>query len=179
MASLNDNLFTTLVNYTTNKEFRCYLQTQWGVLKVNLSPKGLSGVTFEDGTRPEATDDSVFRTAFLNWLDNFQSIPPAEQWGALDPEGTDFQQSVWRALLDIPFGKQLSYKEIATQLGQPGASRAVGSAIAANPIALLIPCHRVVPVSGGTGNYRWGPDRKLALLEAEQIPGSNLYQLFQ
>jgi AraC family transcriptional regulator of adaptative response/methylated-DNA-[protein]-cysteine methyltransferase len=72
----------------------------------------------------------------------------------------------------------MTYKQIATKIGQPSASRAVGSAIAANPIALLIPCHRVVPQSGGTGNYRWGPDRKLALLAAEKIAGASVYQLF-
>ncbi len=178
MASLNDNLFTTLVNYTTTREFDCYLQTQWGALKVNITARGLTVITFEDVTRAEANDDSVFRTAFLHWLQGFQALPTEARWSVLSPQGTDFQKSVWRALLDIPFGKRLNYKEIATQIGQPGASRAVGSAIAANPIALLIPCHRVVPAAGGTGNYRWGPDRKLALLEAEQVEGSNLHQLF-
>jgi O-6-methylguanine DNA methyltransferase len=179
MASLNDNLFTTLVNHTNPREFGCYLQTQWGALKVNFTASGLEAITFDDGLRPEANADSVFRAAFLNWLSTFQTMSADQQWGILCPGGTDFQKSVWRALLDIPFGKLLNYKEIAKQIGQPGASRAVGSAIAANPIALLIPCHRVVPAAGGTGNYRWGSDRKLALLEAEQVEGSDLHQLFQ
>jgi len=115
----------------------------------------------------------------MDWLRAFLSMSTDEQWSALSPQGTDFQQSVWRALLDISIGTQMTYKQIAANIGQPTASRAVGSAIAANPIALLIPCHRVVPQSGGTGNYRWGPDRKLALLEAEQIAGTSLDQLFQ
>ena len=179
MASLNDNLFTTLVGHANSREFGCDLQTRRGTLQVTVTTSGLEGIVFDDGTRPETNNDSVFRAAFLNWLSAFQSMPADQQWGSLCPEGTDFQKSVWRALLDIPFGKQLNYKEIANQIGQPGASRAVGSAIAANPIALLIPCHRVIPASGGTGNYRWGPDLKLALLEAEQVEGSDLYQLFQ
>ena len=179
MASLNDNLFTILVNHANPQEFGCYLQTRWGALKMKLTSNGLEAIVFEDGTRPETNNDSVFRTPFMNWLRAFQELTPADQWRDLSPQGTDFQKSVWRALLEIPFGQQASYKEIATQIGQPGASRAVGSAVAANPIALLIPCHRVVPSSGGTGNYRWGPDRKLALLEAEQVEGSDLYQLFQ
>jgi AraC family transcriptional regulator of adaptative response/methylated-DNA-[protein]-cysteine methyltransferase len=178
MASLNDNLFTTLVNHANPREFGCYLQTQWGALRLNITTSGLEDIVFDDGARPGTADDSVFRTPFLNWLSAFQNMSTDEQWSCLSPVGTDFQKSVWRALLEIPFGKQLNYKEIAAKIGQPDASRAVGSAIAANPIALLIPCHRVVPASGGTGNYRWGPDRKLALLEAERIEGSDLYQLF-
>ena len=179
MASLNDNLFTTLVNHSHPQEFGCYLQTQWGALKVNITENGLDRLVFHDGARPETNDDSVYRTPFMNWLCAFQGMPSDEQWRCLCPEGTDFQRSVWRALLDIPFGQQLNYKEIANQIGQAGANRAVGSAIAVNPIALLIPCHRVVPVADGTGYYRWGSDRKLALLEAERVEGSDLHQLFQ
>ncbi|CAA6696652.1 MULTISPECIES: methylated-DNA--[protein]-cysteine S-methyltransferase [unclassified Lentimonas] len=179
MASLNDNLFTTLVNYTTTREFGCYLQTCWGALKVNITPKGVESITFEDGARPEVTDDSVFRAPFMDWLSAYLNTSTDGQWRALCPQGTDFQQTVWRALLDIPIGEQMTYKQIATNIDQPNASRAVGSAIAANPIALLIPCHRVVPQSGGPGNYRWGPDRKFALLEAERLANASVYQLFQ
>lgn len=179
MASLNDNLFTRLVNHANPQEFGCYLQTQWGALKICLTSNGLQSLIFDDGARPETNDDSVFRTPFMNWLNAFQNMPLKEKWSKLAPQGTVFQQSVWRTLLEIPVGQQVNYKEIATRIGQPNASRAVGSAIAANPIALLIPCHRIVPLSGGTGNYRWGADRKLALLEAEKAEGANLYQLFQ
>jgi O-6-methylguanine DNA methyltransferase len=178
MASLNDNLFTTLVNYTIPHEFGCYLQTQWGALRVNITESGVSSIAFDDTPRPEALHDSVFRDAFLTWLQDFQTLPPESQWTCIAPVGTDFQKSVWQTLLTIPYGQQRHYKEIAEQMGHPGASRAVGSAIASNPIALLIPCHRVVPASGGFGNYRWGTDRKCALLQAEQIQGSDMHQLF-
>ena len=178
MASLNDNLFTTLVNYATPRAFDCLLQTSWGPLKLSITPKGIEALRFEDSTGLDSTDDSVFRTAFLEWLHAFQNMPTEQQWRSLNPEGTDFQKTVWRALLEIPVGSQVTYKQIATNIGQPTASRAVGSAIAANPIALLIPCHRVVPQSGGVGNYRWGSDRKLALLTAEADSSSSLYQLF-
>jgi len=179
MASLNDNLFTILVNNTTTLKFGCYLQTRWGTLKVNITPKGVESLAFIDRVGPETTDDGVFRTAFKDWLSAYLGSSTNAQWGALCPQGTDFQHAVWRALLDIPIGEQMTYKQIATQLDQPTASRAVGSAVAANPIALLIPCHRVVPQSGGSGNYRWGPARKLALLETEQLTGASVYQLFQ
>ena len=178
MASLNDNLFTTLLKYSTLQEFCCYIQTQWGPLKLSFTDQGLRALEFNDDAQSETDDDSVFRTAFLNWLRMFQGLGPQEQWNYLAPSGTDFQKQVWRALLDIPFGRRATYQDIAKGIGQENASRAVGSAIAKNPLALLIPCHRIVPSSGGTGNYRWGPDRKIALLDAENVVSSDLYQLF-
>jgi AraC family transcriptional regulator of adaptative response/methylated-DNA-[protein]-cysteine methyltransferase len=81
--------------------------------------------------------------------------------------GTAFQIAVWRALLAIPPGAVLSYGRLAAWCGHPRAARAVGSAIAANPLAFLIPCHRVIRDSGLIGGYRWNPDRKLALLARE------------
>lgn len=77
--------------------------------------------------------------------------------------GTNFQVQVWKALLRIRPGQALSYGDIATALDRPGASRAVGSAVGANPVALLIPCHRVIRQSGELGGYRWGLERKQAL----------------
>jgi O-6-methylguanine DNA methyltransferase len=179
MASLNDNLFTRLVNHPNQQEFGCYLQTPWGASKICMTSGGLAALLFEDGARAETRDDSVFRAPFMQWLHAFQNMSLKEKWSQLAPQGTKFQQAVWRALLEIPLGQRVTYKEIATRIGQSKASRAVGSAIAANPIALLIPCHRVVPAVGGTGNYRWGAERKLALLEAEQLERVDLYQLFQ
>lgn len=81
---------------------------------------------------------------------------------------TDFQLAVWRSLIRIPRGGVTSYGKIAEQIGSPTASRAVGAAVGANPIGYLIPCHRVVPKSGGTGNYRWDSLRKRAMLCREK-----------
>lgn len=78
--------------------------------------------------------------------------------------GTNFQIRVWEALLQIPPGRVLSYEDIAERIGKPKASRAVGNAVAKNPISYLIPCHRVIQSAGVTGNYRWGPLRKKAML---------------
>lgn len=82
-------------------------------------------------------------------------------------EGTPFQCEVWQALLDIPFGAVVTYSDIAQAIGRPKAVRAVASAIGANPIAWLIPCHRVVRSDGGLGGYRWGIDCKQAMLDWE------------
>lgn len=77
--------------------------------------------------------------------------------------GTNFQTSVWKALLQIPPAVVVSYSQVATAIGHPGAARAVGRAVGANPIALLIPCHRVIQESGKLGGYHWGETRKHAI----------------
>jgi len=89
---------------------------------------------------------------------------PADKPLALLVKGTNFQLQVWRALLQLPLGALATYGEIARQIGHPAAARAVGTAIGANPIAFLIPCHRVIRESGHLGGYRWGATRKAAIL---------------
>jgi AraC family transcriptional regulator of adaptative response/methylated-DNA-[protein]-cysteine methyltransferase len=86
----------------------------------------------------------------------------------LDVAGTPFQRKVWQALRAIPEGERRSYGEVAVSLGSPLAARAVANACAANPVAMVIPCHRVVRGDGELGGYRWGIDRKRALLAAEE-----------
>ncbi|MBF5043916.1 bifunctional DNA-binding transcriptional regulator/O6-methylguanine-DNA methyltransferase Ada [Aggregicoccus sp. 17bor-14] len=85
----------------------------------------------------------------------------------LDVRGTAFQQRVWRALQDIPAGSTASYAEVARAIGAPGSVRAVAAACAANALAVAIPCHRVVKSDGALSGYRWGVERKRALLERE------------
>ena len=84
-------------------------------------------------------------------------------------KGTDFQLKVWRALLEIPFGKLSTYGKIAAELNNPKASRAVGTAIGSNPVAFLIPCHRVVQSTGKFEGYRWGTARKKLIIGWEQV----------
>lgn len=87
----------------------------------------------------------------------------------LTPAGTPFQQSVWHELCKIPYGCTLSYGEIARRIGIPKGSRAVGQANHANPIPILIPCHRVIAARGGLGGYGGGPELKLRLLKLEGV----------
>jgi AraC family transcriptional regulator of adaptative response/methylated-DNA-[protein]-cysteine methyltransferase len=82
--------------------------------------------------------------------------------------GTSFQLRVWNALLGIPAGTRLAYSELASRIGLPHAVRAVAGAVAANHLAVLVPCHRIVRADGDPGGYRWGRSLKLALLAAEQ-----------
>ncbi len=85
----------------------------------------------------------------------------------LDLRGTEFQRAVWQALLEIPAGSTASYTDVARRIGLPKAARAVAQACAANNLAVLIPCHRVVRSDGALSGYRWGVERKRALLERE------------
>jgi len=86
----------------------------------------------------------------------------------LDLRGTPFQRKVWKALLAIPYGRTRSYSQIARQIGRPKAYRAVGQANHRNPVAIVVPCHRVVAADGGLGGYGGGLDRKQFLLDLEQ-----------
>lgn len=86
----------------------------------------------------------------------------------MSPEGTDFQRTVWQALLTIPFGKTISYRELAVLLGRPTAARAVGMANHRNPLPILIPCHRVIGSNGQLTGYIGGVDVKAELLALEQ-----------
>ena len=95
------------------------------------------------------------------------SGPDSHQPLNLLVKGTNFQIKVWEALLRIPSGCVCSYKDIASRIGRPGAARAVGAAVGSNPVAWMIPCHRVIRKSGHTGGYRWGTARKKAMLDWE------------
>jgi AraC family transcriptional regulator of adaptative response/methylated-DNA-[protein]-cysteine methyltransferase len=86
----------------------------------------------------------------------------------IDVQATAFQWKVWRALQRIPIGETRAYADVARSIGKPKAVRAVASACAKNPVAIVVPCHRVVPSAGGTGEYRWGAKRKQALLAREK-----------
>ena len=109
----------------------------------------------------KATADLVGRIMAAWEQDNLRAIP-------FDLYGTDFQKSVWEALLNIPAGTTVSYGDVANDIGRPKACRAVGTAVGENPISLLIPCHRVVRSDGGLGNYGWGLGLKEQLLKAEK-----------
>jgi AraC family transcriptional regulator of adaptative response/methylated-DNA-[protein]-cysteine methyltransferase len=103
-------------------------------------------------------------TAILAYLDGREpdlDLP-------LDIRATAFQRRVWQELQKIPFGQTRTYAEIAKRIGQPTATRAVAQACATNPVALVIPCHRVVREDGDLGGYRWGMERKRALLKRER-----------
>jgi AraC family transcriptional regulator of adaptative response/methylated-DNA-[protein]-cysteine methyltransferase len=103
-------------------------------------------------------------TALASHLDHDVPLPPLP----IVTAGTPFQQRVWEALRQVPAGSTTTYRALAEAVGQPGAVRAVGSACGANRVAVLIPCHRAVRTDGGLGGFRWGLERKRALLDRER-----------
>ena len=86
----------------------------------------------------------------------------------LHTHGTDFQRRVWRGLQTVPYGETRTYAQLASGIGSPRAVRAAASSNAANALALIVPCHRIVPKSGGVGGYAGGPERKRWLLDLER-----------
>jgi AraC family transcriptional regulator of adaptative response/methylated-DNA-[protein]-cysteine methyltransferase len=112
-------------------------------------------------------DDSALRETVRTVLNHLTAKQPHLDL-PLDIRATAFQRQVWERLRAIPYGTTMSYGEVAKALGKPGAVRAVGRACATNPVALVIPCHRVVREDHTLGGYRWGLDRKKKLLEREK-----------
>lgn len=114
-------------------------------------------------------DARIQLDAWIDALDAHLSAAAPAPTLPLDLRGTVFQMRVWRFLQGIPLGETRSYAEVAQAIGAPKASRAVGTACAANRVAVLVPCHRVLRGDGALGGYRWGLERKRALLAAEAL----------
>ncbi len=152
-----------------------HAETLFGNILIASTAKGICHISFcRTTTRsPEAEIRSRFPAAVLEQKTDLHQQQALklfrDDWSDLDRvklhlKGTAFQIKVWNALLQIPMGSLKSYLEIAKQTGDARASRAVGTAIGSNPIAYLIPCHRVITSSGNLGGYHWGIDRKSAII---------------
>ena len=148
----------------------------FGPCFIGQTERGVCALGFaEDDVSPEPLQDFQRRWQNATFrLDKAQTdVTAARIFGAsggrlaLDLRGTNFQLKVWEALLRIPPGAVVSYGGLADALDKSGAARAVGSAVAANPVSYLIPCHRVIRKSGRFHNYYWGPERKRAMLAWE------------
>jgi AraC family transcriptional regulator of adaptative response/methylated-DNA-[protein]-cysteine methyltransferase len=160
------------VNYTI-------LESEVGRVLVAATEHGLCEVSIGDGESElvtglhermdqatvERDDDRVrpYAEAFADYLAGSSDLVHMP----IDVIGTAFQARVWDALRTIPRGQTVTYAALAERLGMPGGQRAVASACARNQVALAVPCHRVVPAKGGSGGYRWGPERKAWLLAHE------------
>jgi methylated-DNA-[protein]-cysteine S-methyltransferase len=133
--------------------------------------------TYEPSRADWSVDPGAFGTA-VEQLDAYFAGELVDFDMELDLRGTEFQRRVWQALLTIPYGETRSYGEIAEQIGAPGAARAVGLANGHNPIAIVVPCHRVIGASGSLTGYGGGLDRKRTLLELEKQRASVNLTLF-
>jgi len=129
-------------------------------------------VCFQSGPRPQQprdgwiADQRPFRTAIAQLGEYFAGRRRGFEL-ALAPRGTEFQRRVWRALADIPFGRTISYGELARRIGKPSASRAVGLANGANPLPIIVPCHRVIGADGSLTGFGGGLPIKRRLLALE------------
>ena len=140
-----------------------------------VAPRGVCFLAFDDGDRErplrELAED--WPGAELVRDDAVAGTHAGHAFGGDMPElqlrGTPFQLQVWRALIAIPEGGVTSYGQLAAALGKPRAARAVASAVARNPVSYLVPCHRVIRESGEFWKYRWGVDRKRAMLAWEAV----------
>jgi methylated-DNA-[protein]-cysteine S-methyltransferase len=148
------------------------IESPIGLLTLAGRGSVLTNLRMVDQTyEPSRADWSVDDAAFADTVDQLNAYFAGELTDfniELDMRGTEFQQRVWKALLTIPYGQTRSYGEIAEQIGAPGAARAVGLANGRNPIAIIVPCHRVIGASGSLTGYGGGLDRKKTLLELEK-----------
>lgn len=151
-----------------------FAESPFGNLVVAATPKGVCYMAFHDKETagfedlrakfPNATFqrklDLLQQNALFIFQHDWSKLPEIK----LHLRGTDFQLKVWESLLKIPLGKLSTYGTIAANIGSPNASRAVGTAIGSNPVAYLIPCHRVIQSGGTFGDYMWGSTRKTAII---------------
>ena len=149
----------------------------FGVALVMATDRGLAGLAFADfGGEKACLDDMTCRWPNAAYVEDLEATAPfvrrifdRSQWSAEQPLkvvliGSDFQVRVWQSLLKIPFGKAVTYSDVANDIGQPTASRAVGAAVGRNPISFVVPCHRALGKSGALTGYHWGLTRKRAIL---------------
>ncbi|MCH9806343.1 MAG: methylated-DNA--[protein]-cysteine S-methyltransferase [Alphaproteobacteria bacterium] len=165
--------------------------TPFGEAVAVATDRGLAGLAFVDEDKGQTADDALVDLARRWPAARLQREPEETQpyidvifdpgrWSLSDPVrlvmiGTDFEVRVWQALLKIPMGKAVSYRDVAKTVCSERAARAVGAAVGKNPLSFVVPCHRVMRADGGLGGYHWGVTRKLALIgwEAGQIGGES------
>lgn len=158
-----------------------FAESPFGLCLVGESPRGICHLSFVGSVNRRTGAAAIQRDwprASIEWDDSavsqlvsplFQQSANSNSGPALRAyvQGTGFQIRVWRALLQVPSGTLVSYGELAAAIGNRAAARAVGSAVGQNPLAYLIPCHRVIRDTGALGNYRWGQTRKKAIMAWE------------
>ncbi|NYJ26505.1 methylated-DNA--[protein]-cysteine S-methyltransferase [Allomuricauda sp. ARW1Y1] len=143
-----------------------YVQTPIGIAELLGDENGLASITVLESKKPKGTIPAVLKDAVEQLQEYFEGNRTVFEL-QLNPSGTDFQKKVWEALLQIPFGKTISYLELSKQLGDAKAIRAVASANGKNPLWIVVPCHRVIGTNGNLTGYAGGLHRKKWLLEHE------------
>jgi methylated-DNA-[protein]-cysteine S-methyltransferase len=148
--------------------YKTYYKSPLGPIEIVARPNSIIALDFVEDMQPEDGELSFCVKECLKQLDEYFKGERRKFFLNLQPAGTDFQKSVWRQLEEIPYGKTTSYGVIANILAKPKASRAVGSANGKNPIAIIIPCHRVIGRDGSLTGYGGGLWRKRWLIGFEK-----------
>lgn len=151
-----------------NDIYRTYYKSEIGILEITASDKGIKSLGFTDSMYEEISGGNEHIKKCISQLEEYFSGGRKKFTINLDFYGTDFQKKVWMELLDIPYGETRSYIDIAIQLGDENSVRAVGMANNRNPIALIVPCHRVIGADGKLVGYAGGLWRKDWLLKHEK-----------
>jgi len=144
----------------------CQIKTPLGIAKIEGGENGISLISIADEGKISTTIPVVLQEAVSQLNDYFEG-KRTDFTFKLNPTGTEFQQKVWKELLEIPFGKTCSYLELSKKLGDVKAIRAVASANGKNPLWIVVPCHRVIGTDGSLTGYAGGLWRKKWLLEHE------------
>lgn len=145
-----------------------YYLSPAGVLEITASESHILSVRFVNQVNQACIKSNRLTQVAIDYLSSyFEHKPVCPDIDLFLLEGTEFQKKVWLRLLNIPYGKTISYKELALQTGAPKAVRAVGTAVGKNPFCILLPCHRVLPATGKTGQYAYGSHIKSFLLDFE------------
>ena len=148
--------------------YRAYYKSPIGEIEITATESEIRSLEFVKGKKTaRATVPSPALKACLKQLDEYFRGERRIFELMLRLEGTEFQCDVWQALLDVPYGTTVSYADVAKAVKRPKAVRAVGAANGANPISVVIPCHRIIATGGGLGGYGGGLDRKEWLIEHE------------
>ena len=161
-----------MINETMQELLGVY-RSPLGDIVLTSDSSALTGLRFTEATNGKPAQDMPPLADTCRWLDIFFSGAKPDFTPQIAPLGTPFQQSVWRELLTIPYGQTVSYGHIAQRL-RCRSAQAVGSAVGRNPIALIIPCHRVIGSNGQLTGYAYGLDRKQWLLSHEAQATGNL-----
>ncbi|MGQ7946035.1 methylated-DNA--[protein]-cysteine S-methyltransferase [Flavobacterium sp. WC2509] len=150
----------------SNDKATAYFKTPLGIAQITGDENGISVISILDEGEISNEIPVILREAVSQLNDYFEG-KRADFDFKLNPKGTDFQQKVWKGLLEIPFGKTMSYLELSKKLGDVKAIRAVASANGKNPLWIAVPCHRVIGTDGSLTGYAGGLWRKKWLLELE------------
>lgn len=160
----------THFEYNNLKLYYCCFRYQFGEMYVAKSDKGICFAGFFDD-KLTVMDDLKMRFEYVDLFEQVFDNPFDKGECTLHLWGTDFQLSVWKALLFVEKGMTATYSDIARLIGKPRALRAVGTAVGKNPVAVVIPCHRIICSDGKIGNYHYGAETKIRLLKRENLFG--------